>query len=454
MKSSSADKPKHVVLIVADSLRFDSVYRDSPGLPYTESHSKQFLNASAPACWTLPATASLFTGQFPHEHKATSQSRQVNAESPTLAEILKQLGYKTYQVTANVATTIFGLDRGFDKVYKMWHEVPPKHSKLYRFLMLLGKPRIRRKLFSSNKVVNDLSEDLAAGTAWVQNYHEEVFAKTKELIQQHDAEGTQSFIFINLMETHFPYHIDYGFKTVNKGILGKLKELRALFNTVNQTFLTKENGLPAKDLLKTLHERQKRSWDLIKDNLDAFIKEIHAGEERLVIFTSDHGENFGDQNWLYHFSNVSDAGTRVPLFWLDPGQKSGQEITENVNTRLLFHSICSACGHNHLNEGDLFANNMYNLPLTQSYWYNNQGKTLAKFKYNLFCFKYEGQRYMFKGDQWFVAPETDFSDQDEEAFFTALSDDRNPVDMLEDAKLKAWLHEKLKAFQDFEKHLR
>ena len=59
-------RPNHIVLIVADSLRYDSVYQgEGPGVPYMEKHATQFANASSPACWTLPATASIFTGELP-----------------------------------------------------------------------------------------------------------------------------------------------------------------------------------------------------------------------------------------------------------------------------------------------------------------------------------------------------------------------------------------------------
>jgi HK97 family phage major capsid protein len=57
------------------------------------------------------------------------------ADVPTLAERLKTVGYSTHQITANIATTeIFGLERGFDEVVRMWMEVPPRHQRLQRAL--------------------------------------------------------------------------------------------------------------------------------------------------------------------------------------------------------------------------------------------------------------------------------------------------------------------------------
>ncbi|HAE30753.1 MAG TPA: hypothetical protein DCF89_06535, partial [Flavobacteriales bacterium] len=96
-------KPQNIILIVADSLRYDSMHLGTaPGLSYAESHGTKFTEARSAGCWTLPATASLFTGLMPHEHGATSQTRKLSEHAPTLAERLQLDGFKTYQVTANV----------------------------------------------------------------------------------------------------------------------------------------------------------------------------------------------------------------------------------------------------------------------------------------------------------------------------------------------------------------
>ena len=148
MLNIPSTKPKHIVLIVADSLRYDSVYNGKElGVNYLQDNAIQFSNVSSPACWTLPATASLFTGGLPHEHGATTQTRALNADSITLAQVLKAQGYKTYQLTSNVATTeIFGLEKGFDKVTKTWDLAEKKGLKISQLLVLLGKYRIRKEI--------------------------------------------------------------------------------------------------------------------------------------------------------------------------------------------------------------------------------------------------------------------------------------------------------------------
>ena len=450
-------KPKHIVLIVADSLRFDSVYQSGgPGVPYMEKNATQFTNASSPACWTLPATASLFTGELPHGHQATTQTRALGKDAITLAEILKEQGYSTYQFTSNVATTeVFGLDKGFDQVLRTWDLAEQKGLKISQLFMLLGKHRIRKKLFSKDAISESLSADLRAGSVWFRSYYNLIFDHAKDVMKQHEEKGESAFIFINLMETHFPYHIDTEFKFSSKNPFSRLSELKTLFSIVNQTFLTKDNSIPQGEKLKKIKSRQGKSWELIREDLDDFIQEVHEDEDNLVVFTSDHGENFGDQNWVYHFSNVTDACTRVPIFWLDHNGITPSIKDHKTSSRLLFHSIAKKAGYQNLNGHDIFNNNVYNIPISQSYWYNNHGKTMDKYKFNQFCFHYEGMRYLKKNGSWARAKVTNYQGNQEESPFEDMGKGMNPVEeLVVDTEVKKYLEKHLNAFLSFEKMIK
>ena len=176
-------EPRNVVLLVADSLRWDTVHRGPTGLPYLGGRGLRFDQARSGGCWTLPATASMFTGLSPHEHGADAQTRSIN-NAPTLAERMKRLGLSTHMVTANVATTdIFGLDRGFDTLDRVWKLVPATaHRRLHEALVLAGKPRLRQKILSKDFVMGKMSEDLDASKVWLHEkdllqIHRGVFAK-------------------------------------------------------------------------------------------------------------------------------------------------------------------------------------------------------------------------------------------------------------------------------------
>lgn len=450
-------KPKHIIFVVADSLRFDSVYQNGgPGVSYMEKNATQFTNASSPACWTLPATASLFTGQLPHGHQATTQTRALRNDALTLAQILKQQGYHTYQLTSNVATTdIFGLHKGFDQVIKTWELAEQKGLKISQLLVLLGKQRIRKKLFSKDAISESLSADLKAGSVWFRSYYKLLFDHAKKIMSDHEKKGEKAFVFINLMETHFPYHIDTEFKFSSSNPFKKISELKTLFSIINQTFLSKENSLPNDKKLKTVKSRQSKSWELIRDDLDEFVRSVHEDKENLVVFTSDHGENFGDQNWVYHFSNVTDACTRVPIFWLDHNGIVPSVKDHKTSSRLLFHSIAKKAGYTGLNGQDLFNNNVYNIPISQSYWYSHHAQTLDKYKFNQFCFHYEGMRYLKKNGHWETAASTSYIKNQEEMPFEKIGKNVNPIEeVVKDTEVKKYLNKNLDEYLAFEKKIK
>jgi len=441
------EQPQHVVLLIADSLRYDSVYTAGIGMPYMQKKGIQFTQARASGCWTLPGTASLFTGLLPHEHGATSQTRKIDPNVPTLAEKLKSVGYATHQVTANVVTTdIFGLNRGFDEVKRIWKHVDAKYNMLQQFLVLFGKPRLRKMLLSKDALMHKMSEDLEANKTWLQHTHQDIFKSAKQILNENDRQKKKTFLFLNLMESHFPYHIAPQFQTLSKGIFDKLREIKSLYHALNQTFLTKENPLTQKwmDLLK---ERQQLAWKSLAKSIDDFAQELHEDKNVLFIFAADHGDNFGDQSWVYHFSNVTDAGTKVPLFVLKPNAENGKTIDTPVSSRDIHHTILRHCNYKDYTH-DITETPDDSFSIMQSYWYNNHGKTLPEYLYNQMAFVKDDMRYLSRKNQWYSAPiTTGISLEDD---FKPLPTDANPIeDLTIDLARKQQLQNWFTQFNEF-----
>lgn len=202
------EKPKHIFVIVADSLRKDAVYNNGVDMPYVEQNSIQFTQARSSACWTLPATSCLFTGLNVHEHGTDTHTRRLNSDIPTLSEHMKSKGYKTIQVTANPVTTeIFGLDRGFDEVHKTWKLVTPKLKKTMYLLLSMSKHRVRNMIFSKDVISQQLLEDIEVANCWGQNTHLDAFAHVEKLIEENDEKGQPCFFFYQFDGN--PFSISY-----------------------------------------------------------------------------------------------------------------------------------------------------------------------------------------------------------------------------------------------------
>jgi len=416
--------PQNVIIIIADSLRYDSVYDGGVRLPYLQSHAREFKQARSAGCWTLPATASLFTGLMPHEHGATSQTRSIHPHVVTLAERYKAQGFHTCQITANIATTdVFNLHRGFDEVRRIWKMVDPKFNRLQQFLALVGKPRLRKKLLSKDMIMAKLSSDLEMAKTWLQHTYDDIFDEARAILRENEKTGRRSFIFINLMETHFPYHIAPTFKLTKGGIFQKLRELVSLYHMVNQSFLTKGRLNIKEQQLDFLRGRQRRAWEVMANDIDETCREFHEDKENLVVFGADHGETFGEDHWVYHFSNISDGGNKVPFFILHHDDRTHKEEHTPISTKDIYYTLLQESGYA-IDGPNILRDPEHSKTVLQSYWYNNKGKTRTEFRFNQLCLLMEEHRYLFKAGEWLMA---DLHRNEREIDFEPLGKGVNPL---------------------------
>lgn len=134
-------KRPNIVLIIADTLRADHLpfygynRTDTPFLASMAKRSILFKNTWAPSSWTAPSIASIFTSLYPFQHgvirnfittkvRMALDPKLLMARLPngavTLAETLKNAGYKTFGISMNFnITKELNFNQGFDYfVYK------------------------------------------------------------------------------------------------------------------------------------------------------------------------------------------------------------------------------------------------------------------------------------------------------------------------------------------------
>lgn len=372
---------------------------------------------------------------------------------PTLAECMRGFGYTPHMISANVVTThIFGLHRGFESVERVWHLASGHHKRLSNLLVLLGKPRLRRKICSLDFILRKMSEDLEAAKVWLQSTLEIVFARTRAILRAAAGRGERVFCFLNLMETHFPYHIAETFQTSATDFWGQLRELYSLYHFVNQTWMIRDKTYVEPDMLRRLWLRQRRSWERIAGSVDAFIQELRECYGALVVFGADHGDNFGEQGWQYHFANVTDAGTRVPLFWLPHDRDDARSVALPVSTRDVFGALLHAVGARDTTCFSLIETPERSVPIMQSYWYNNRGRTRACYRYNQFAFVAGTQRFVHRRERWYTAAITE-ADKSEPPF-TLLAQNICPLqENLASAERLAYIRQAFEQYSAFSRRL-
>ncbi len=133
----------NIVFVLLDTLRADAlaVHGGDPSLmPRLNrffADSYRFTDVVSSAGWTRPSVASFFTGLLSEEHGARLITDPLTADNITLAEILKQRGYRTAAFVANVAAVNrdFGFAQGFD-TFKEFDTLPyARAEEVKRYLL-------------------------------------------------------------------------------------------------------------------------------------------------------------------------------------------------------------------------------------------------------------------------------------------------------------------------------
>ena len=112
----------NVLLVSMDTVRYDRLrcygYRaiDTPAIDALARRGVRFHQVVTPVPMTLPGHATMLTGLNPQHHGARVNGMfRLNDRVPTLAEVLRQQGYRTGAIIAAfVLDRRFGLNRGFD----------------------------------------------------------------------------------------------------------------------------------------------------------------------------------------------------------------------------------------------------------------------------------------------------------------------------------------------------
>jgi hypothetical protein len=246
-------------------------------------------------------------------------------------------------------------------------------------------------------------------------YAAEIFQLARQKIEALLSENRKKiYLFINLYDTHFPYQSHDTFALDADG-LNKIPEFIQLMHIINNSHLRKENYEPNMRIMDRIKGRQQNAFRRTAPLFDSFSRWLREKvPNSTIIFSSDHGENFGEEKWLYHFANVTEGGNKVPLLWSLPGQTGRKDIALPVSLRNVYNSICYETGVGTNGDGwHITEDPEKSLSVIQAYWYNANGKTAPAFKRNQFAFNTADEKYVFRGERWYKAEiDSDSLDRD------------------------------------------
>jgi len=277
-----------VIVFLADTFRADNLAAYggraelAPFLNDLAARSLLFTRAWSTAPYTLAAHASLFTGFFPRQAGIVQPNSAIPRELFTLAEFFAELGYRTGAVTdQGFVSRTFGMDQGF-------------------------------QYFDEKK-----------GTL------AETAERVRGFLEADD--GRPMLLFVQTYRTHATYSVSdeacaaLSFERLASPRLGGLDE--EYDSLADRAERTPADLLRMTELARELEGHYRATvWDLDR-GFERVFRELEAhGSLRsgTLVFTSDHGEAFGEHGELFHGSAVDEEQVRIPLFLHGPALQAGR----------------------------------------------------------------------------------------------------------------------------------
>lgn len=292
-----------MILISVDTLRADHLgaygyERDtSPALDQLASESVRFSNAIAQAGWTLPSHMTLMTSLRPSVHGVSTRTA-LAPQALTLAEALKTAGYRTAGFVSWVYVSAdFGFDQGFD-----------------HFQLLVTMDRI----------------DMAGGGgAYLAGRSVDIAGEWL------DEQATEDplFLFLHLFDPHTDYvppgqYIEMFDPEYSGSINGRYDTLEHF----NPYLSDSSRTIEPRDLehVTALYDGEIRYVD---DQLERFFAKLDERlglDNCLIVFVSDHGEEFMDHGSMEgHGWTLYEEIIRVPMMMRLPGGVGAGEVVDS-----------------------------------------------------------------------------------------------------------------------------
>ncbi|GAB7094472.1 sulfatase [Halolamina litorea] len=344
----TSGSPSNVLFVVMDTVRKDRLgpygyERDTtPGLDAFAEEATVFENAVAPAPWTLPVHASMFTGMYPSQHGADQENPYLQGAT-TLAQSLSADGTRTACYSSNAWITPYThLTDGFDDQDNFFEVMPGDllSGPLARMWQVLNdNPRLRQLADMIVSAGNTAHEYLSSGEG-ADSKTPRVIDRTKSFIEDAEADGEEWFSFINLMDAHLPYHPPEEFR----------EEFAPGVDSTEVCQNSKEFNSGARDIdddewdaIKGLYDAEIAHIDSQLTDLFDWLKATDRWEDTAVVICADHGELHGEHGLYGHEFGLYDPLVNVPLMVKHPDIEGGRR-EDTVELIDLYHTVLDTFG--------------------------------------------------------------------------------------------------------------
>ncbi|HKP57064.1 MAG TPA: sulfatase [Polyangiales bacterium] len=279
----------NVLLISLDTLRADrlGVYGNpnelTPNLDRFAQQGATFLQAYAQYPNTYGSHAALFTGQYPTQiGMVGAKGHALGPRQATLASELAARGYVTVAFTEDAFVgSAFGFDRGFDRYSD-------------------GDPTLHK----------------------LQGYASTTFKRATDWLKQRPA--APFFMFLHTYQVHTPYAPSDEAREHLRSLPGGdyHGSVGDHFDGLGATaYNIRRSTLSPEDLqhISWLYDAEVWSLDQLVGQLFGTLRELELLDSTLIVVVADHGDEFGEHEYLAHGETLHHQVLHVPLIFRAPG---------------------------------------------------------------------------------------------------------------------------------------
>jgi arylsulfatase A-like enzyme len=342
----------NVVLVTIDTLRADhlGVYghsrNTSPVIDRLAEDAVLFENAIVPMAFTGPSHASMLTGLYPQGHGVLNNAYRLLPANRTLAEVLRDEGYRTAAFVA--ARAILGRGSGFDQGFEVFDE---------------GTSRKRRADEITRQAVGWLRER---------------------------GDGASFFLWVHYYDVHCDYNApEPFFQMFASGYTGPIDPRGKCGKPHYNKMELDEEDLA---YIRGVYDGEVRYVD---QHVGALLKEfddLGLRERTILILTSDHGESLGERGVIGHNLALHDYEVRVPLIIRHPALEGRRRrVRQQVELVSLMPTVLDLLevGHDAVLVGESFAPLLVGQEGSGRYAYTQTGPTRGR-----------AQSYGLRGKGW------------------------------------------------------
>jgi arylsulfatase A-like enzyme len=308
-------KDYNLIIVVSDALRWDVLgcyggNAQTPNIDWLASRGVLFENAYSTAPTTLPASVSMFTGNYSRVYgillgdKADKPNRRycfyVNDNDKLFGEMLSELGYQVMMDVENPLAKRSNNLQGF-KEFRRFGQMKKEEAELVKKRTGIGSPK-----------------DYRYGRLYDLLHYLLTLSKKQKF-----------FILKWFLDPHGTYNPPEKYKkkiSIDKSRLTKKESFYSQSYVKDFKKALRKKNLTEYEIYY-IKELYKAEVEFIDERVGLIIEALKQGgilEKTIIVFTSDHGELFGEHGRLGHGFDYYENLVHIPLIISGPGVLSGK----------------------------------------------------------------------------------------------------------------------------------